>query len=58
MSVSFRIGCDTAATVVDRRGGADVLAVMEAENTPFRVRFNDEMPNGRYGHHAYRRQRP
>jgi endonuclease/exonuclease/phosphatase family metal-dependent hydrolase len=29
---------------------ADVLAVIEAENRPSLVRFNDEMLNGRYGH--------
>jgi endonuclease/exonuclease/phosphatase family metal-dependent hydrolase len=29
---------------------ADVLAVVEADNRPSLVRFNDEMLNGRYGH--------
>lgn len=30
--------------------GADVIAVVEAENRPALVRFNDEMLNGRYAH--------
>lgn len=43
------IGVHMTARVIEDVG-ADVLAVVEAEDRPSLVRFNDEMLNGRYGH--------
>ena len=43
------IGVHMTGRVIDDVG-ADVLAVVEAEDRPSLVRFNDEMLNGRYGH--------
>ena len=43
------IGIHMTARVIDDVA-ADVLAVVEAEDRPSLVRFNDELLNGRYGH--------
>ena len=43
------VGIHMTARVIDDVA-ADVLAVVEAEDRPSLVRFNDELLNGRYGH--------
>ena len=43
------VGVHMTARVIDDVG-ADVLAVIEAEDRPSLVHFNDQMLNGRYGH--------
>ena len=43
------VGIHMTGRVIDDVA-ADVLAVVEAEDRPSLVRFNDEMLNGRYGH--------
>ena len=43
------VGVHMTGRVIDDVA-ADILAVVEAEDRPSLVRFNDEMLNGRYGH--------